>query len=85
VCEFSTARQKIQVAGHVFRMQSDRLPKKLLFGEVKGLCPPGCHMYIHELINDVSLRDCQKCCTSRPYRDTQDRLLWRGKPCPACT
>ena len=24
--------------GHVFRMPNDRLPKKLLFGEVKGLC-----------------------------------------------
>ena len=27
--------------GHVFRMRNDRLPKKLLFGEVKGPCPPG--------------------------------------------
>ena len=28
--------------GHVFRMPTNILPKKLLFGEVKGLRPPGC-------------------------------------------
>ena len=46
-------------------MPNDRLPKKLLFGEVKGLCPPGrprCSF------NDVTLLDCQNCRISRPYR-----------------
>ncbi len=34
---------------------------------------------------DVALRDCQKCRISRPYRDAQDRLLWRDKTRPART
>ncbi len=33
----------------------------------------------------IALCDCQHCCISRPYRDAQDRLLWRDKTCPACT
>ena len=41
---------------HVFRMPNDRLPKKRLFCEVKGLCPPGCP---RSSFNDVALRDCQ--------------------------
>ncbi len=44
--------------GHVFRMPNDRLPKKLLFGEVKGLRPPGRPT---SSFNDVALRDCQNC------------------------
>ncbi len=35
--------------------------------------------------NDIALRDCQHCRVSRPYRDAQDRLLWRDKTCPAHT
>ena len=35
------------------------------------------------LLNDVTLIDCQNCRISRPYRDAQDRLLWRDKTCPA--
>jgi len=61
-------------------MPNDRLPKKLLFGEVKGLRPPG---RPRSSFNDVALRDCQNCRISRPYRDAQDRLLWRDKTCPA--
>jgi len=30
----------------------------------------------------VTVRNCH---TSRPYRDAQDRLLWREKTCPAPT
>ncbi len=33
--------KRLKWLGHVFRMPNDRLPKKLLFGEVKGLRPPG--------------------------------------------
>ncbi len=33
----------------------------------------------------TALRDCQNCRISRPYRDAQDRLLWRDKLCPAHT
>ncbi len=28
---------------------------------------------------------CQHFRISKPYRDAQDRLLWRDKTCPACT
>ncbi len=33
--------KRLRWLGHVFRMPNNRLPKKLLFGEVKGLRPPG--------------------------------------------
>jgi len=68
--------------GLFFRMPDDRLPKKLLFDEVKGLRPPG---RPRSSFNDVALRDCQHCHISRPYRDAQDKLLWRDKTCPART
>ena len=55
-------------------MPDNRLPKKLLFGEVKGLRPPGCP---RSSFNDVALCDFQSCRMSRPYKDTKDRLLWR--------
>jgi len=74
--------KRLRWLGHVFRMPNDRLPKKLLFGEVKGLRPPGRPT---SSFNDVALRDCQNCRFSRPYRDAQDRLLWRDKTCPART
>ena len=72
--------KRLRWLGHVFQMPNDRLPKKLLFGEVKGLCPPGRPT---SSFNDVALHDCQNCRISRPYRDAQDRLLWRDKTCPA--
>ncbi len=50
--------------------------------KVKGLRPPG---RPRSCFNDVALRDCQNCRISRPYRDAQDRLLWRDKTCPART
>jgi len=73
--------KRLRWLGHVFRMPNDRLPKKFLFGEVKGLRPPG---RPRSSFNDVALRDCQNCRISRPY-DAQDRLLWRDKTCPART
>jgi len=60
----------------------DRLPKKLLFGQVKRLRPPG---RPRSSFNDVALRDCQTCQIGRPYRDAQDRLLYKDKTCPAGT
>ncbi len=62
----------------IIQCQSD----KLLFGEVKGLRPPG---RPRSSFNDVALRDCQNCRIGRPYRDAQDRLLWKDKTCPART
>ena len=64
--------------GHVFRMPDNRLPDNLLFGEVKGLCPPG---RPRSNFNDVALRHCQNWQIDRPYRDAQDR----DKTCPART
>ena len=74
--------KKLRWLGHVFRMPKDRLPKKLLFGQVKGLRPLG---RPRSTFNDVALQDCQARGISRPYRDAQDRLLWKDKTCPART
>jgi hypothetical protein len=45
--------------GHDFRRPNNRLPKKLLFGEVKGLCPHGLPSYtsliLHYMIEIVKL------------------------------
>jgi len=68
--------------GHVFRMPNDRLPKKLLFGQVKGLRPTS---RPRSSFNDVALHDCQTHRIGRPYRDAQDRLLWKDKTCPTRT
>ncbi len=43
-------------------------------GEVKGLCPPVSSSFI-----DAALHDYQSSHVSRPYRDAQERLLWRHK------
>ena len=56
--------KRLRWLGHVFRMPNDRLSKKLLFGEVKGLCPPGRPT---SCFNDVAMRDCQNCRIGRPY------------------
>ncbi len=74
--------KRLRWLGHVFRMPNDRLPKKLLFGQVKGLRPPG---RPRSSFNDVALQDCQAREISRPYRNAQDRLLWKDKTCPART
>jgi len=74
--------KRLRWLGHEFRMPNDRLPHKLLFGEVKGLRPSG---RPRSSFNDVALSDRQNCRISRPYRDAQDRLLWRDKTCPART
>ena len=74
--------KRLRWLGHVFRMPNDRLPKKLLFGQVKGLRPPG---RPRSSFNDVALHDCQTRRIGRPYRDAQDRLLWKDKTCPART
>ena len=65
--------------GHTFRMPNDRLTKKLLFGQVKGTGRPRLNF------NDVASSDCRECCITRPYKDAQNRLLWRDKTCSART
>ena len=56
----------------------DRLPKKLLSGQVKGHSPLGCHRIS---LNDVAVRDCHLRRITKPYKDAQKRLLWRDKTC----
>ena len=58
-------------------MPIDRLPKKLLFGQVKGLRPDLSRP--RSSFDDVALHDCQAHRIGRPYRDAQDRLLWKDK------
>ena len=59
-------------------MPNDRLPKKLLFGQVEGQRLRG---RPRSRYNDVVLRDCQSYCISRPYnKDAQDRLLSKDLP-----
>ena len=60
--------------GHVVKMPDDRLPQKLLFGEVKSRGAPG---RPRSSLNDVAVSDCQNCCTNRPCRVSQNKLLWR--------
>ena len=60
--------------GHMFSMPDDRLPKKLLFGQVTGHRPPGCP---RSSFNDVAVPESQLCCMPKPYKDAQNRMLWR--------
>ena len=61
---------------------NDRLPKKFLFGQVKGTRPSGRPKFSY---NDVASSDCHECRITRPYKDAQNRLFWRDKTCPVRT
>ena len=74
--------KRLRWLGHTFRMPNDRLPKKLLFGQVKGTRPSGRPRLSY---NDVASSDCHECRITRPYKDAQNRLLWQDKTCPART
>ena len=63
-------------------MPNDRLPEKLLFGKVKGRRTPGC---TRSSFNDVAVRDCQLRRITKPYKDAQNRMLWKDKICLAHT
>ena len=54
--------------------------KVSLLSYFKGPRPPG---RPRSSFSDVALRGCQNCQIGRPYRDAQDRQLWRDKTCPA--
>ena len=47
---------------------------KLLFGQVKGRCLPSCP---RSSFDDVAVHDCQLRHIPEPYKDAQNRLLWR--------
>ena len=68
--------------GHTFRMPNERLPEKLLFGQVMVSRPLGRPRLGY---NDVASSDCHECRMTRPYKDAQNRVLWRGKTCAART
>ena len=74
--------KRLKRLGYTFRMLNDRLPKKLLFGQVKGSHPSGRPRL---RFNDVALSDRHECRIARPYKDAQNRLLWRDKNCLAHT
>ena len=50
----------------------------------QGCRPQGCPRYINPKcsFNDVTVRDCH---INKPYKDAQNRLLWKDKTCLACT
>ena len=56
--------------GHTFRMPNDRLPKRLLFGQVKDRGPPGCprssfsDVAVHDII------DCKLHRITKPYKES---------------
>ena len=74
--------KRLRWLGHTVRMPNDRLPKKLVRGQVKGLHPQGCP---RSTFNDVAMCDRQLHRITKPYKDAQNRLLWRDKTCFART
>ena len=65
--------KRLRWLGHVFRMPNDRLPKKLLFGKVKGLRPPGLGL-VSMMLRCVVVKTVVS--IDLIYRGAQDRLLW---------
>ena len=53
-----------------------------LFGQVKGRPPPGCPRYG---LNDFAVHDCRLRRIPKPYKNAQNRLLYRDKTCLART
>ena len=70
--------KRLRWLGHILKMPNDRLPRMLLFGEVKGLRKPG---RLGSTFADVVLRVCHGCRINRAYRDAQNSY----KTCPART
>ena len=65
--------KRLRWLGHMFRMP-------LLSGQ--GLPPPG---FPRSSFNDVAMHDGQLRRIAKPYRDAQNRLLWRDNTCLART
>ena len=68
--------KRLRWYGHVCRMLDSRLPKVMLFGQVKGSNPPG---RPRKIWNDIVLSDFQQLNINRPYRDAQNKPAWRDR------
>ena len=68
--ESQLGSKRLRWYGHVCRMLDSRLPKVMLFGQVKGSKPPG---RPRKIWNDVVLSDFQQLSIIRPYRDAQNQ------------
>ena len=73
--------KRLRWLGHTFEMSDSRLHKKLLFGQVKGRRPPGCprSSFTDVAVRDGQLRRLKLRRIRKPYKDAQNRLLWRHK------
>ena len=76
VLYLSGERERLRWYGHVCRMLDTRLPKVMLFGQVKGSTPPG---RPRKTWNDIVLSDFQLLNITRPYRDAQNKPAWRER------
>ena len=68
--------KRLRWYGHVCRMLDSRLPKVMLFGQVKGSNPPG---RPGKIWNDIGLSDFLQLNINRPYRDAQKKPAWRDR------
>ena len=68
--------------GHVCRMPNSRLPKVMMFGQVKGT---KCRGRPRSIWNDVVLCDLHHLNIRRPFRDAQDKPAWRARTCATHT
>ena len=65
-------------------MPNDRLLKKLLFGQVKGCCPPG--GLLQAVLGLISMiLQCMVVLHQYTSKNAENRLLWRDKTCLART
>ncbi len=75
-CQLQSKR--LRWLGHVFRMPDNRLPKKLLFGQVKGRRPAGLGRP-RLSYNALVLEGCYSRNFCNYYSDAQNKPFWRDK------
>ena len=68
--------KRLRWYGHVCRMPDTRLPKKVLYGQVKGKGVVG---RPRKIWNDVLLSDTQRLNIRRPHTDAQNKSAWKAK------
>ena len=68
--------KRLRWFGHLCRMPDTRLPKKVLYGQVKGRGVVG---RPREIWNDVLLSDTQSLKITRPHSDAQNKSAWKEK------